>query len=160
MRMSKQKYNFESSKRKQRVKLLIINGPNLNLLGTREPSIYGNLPFESFLAELRAKFSEIQIDYFQSNLEGEIIDKLHNSKNDNYQGVILNAGGYSHTSVAIADAVSAISTPIIGVHISNIYKREKERHKELVAQYVIGGIYGLGLNGYTLAVEHFITQRT
>ncbi len=158
--MSKQKYTFDSSKRTERVKLLIINGPNLNLLGTREPAVYGYTTFEDFLTELKTQYCDTHIDYFQSNHEGEIIDKLHQAANKNYKGIILNAGGYSHTSVAIADAVSAITTPVIGVHISNIYKREQERHKELISQYVVGGIYGLGLIGYKLAVEYFINQKT
>jgi 3-dehydroquinate dehydratase-2 len=137
------------------VKILIINGPNLNLLGTREPSIYGDATFESFLMQVRNHFSTISIDYFQSNIEGELIDKLHKTENDEYEGIVLNAGGYSHTSVALADAVAAIKTPVIGVHISNIYTRENERHTELLAQYCAGGIYGLGINGYKLAIQHF-----
>lgn len=140
------------------MKLLIINGPNLNLLGTREPEIYGNTTFEDYLALLKSQFKSIEIDYFQSNNEGELIDKLHQTNSENYKGIILNAGGYSHTSVALADAVSAIKTPVLGVHISNIYTREKERHTELLAQYVAGGIYGLGLNGYRLAIEYFINH--
>ena len=140
------------------MKLLIINGPNLNLLGTREPEIYGDTTFEDYLALLKSEFKSIEIDYFQSNNEGELIDKLHQTNSENYERIILNAGGYSHTSVALADAVSAIKTSVLGVHISNIYTREKERHKELLAQYVAGGIYGLGLNGYRLAIEYFINH--
>jgi 3-dehydroquinate dehydratase-2 len=158
--MSKQKYTFDCSKRTERVKLLIINGPNLNLLGTREPAVYGNTTFEDFLTELKTQLYGTHIDYFQSNHEGEIIDKLHQAASEKYEGIILNAGGYSHTSISIADAVSSITTPVVGVHISNIYKREQERHKELISQYVIGGIYGLGLTGYKLAVEYFTNQKT
>jgi 3-dehydroquinate dehydratase-2 len=140
--------------------LLIINGPNLNLLGTREPHIYGNQTFEKYLENLQEKFTNVEFSYFQSNVEGELINKLHDTENKTYNGIILNAGGYSHTSVALADAVSAIGTPVIGVHISNIYTREKERHQELLSQYIVGGIYGLGLDGYRLAVQYFINLKT
>jgi len=151
-------YNFELSNEALIVKILIINGPNLNLLGKREPSIYGHESFDEFLEQVKHQFSTVDIDYFQSNVEGELIDKLHTTENDDYKGIILNAGGYSHTAVALADAVAAIKTPVIGVHISNIYKRETERHTELLAQYCVGGIYGLGLKGYTLAIESIINQ--
>ena len=136
------------------MKILILNGPNLNLLGKREPNIYGAKSFEAFLEEVKKEFSNHEIDYYQSNIEGEIIDTLQKSDQQNYAGVIINAGGYSHTSVAIADAVASISIPVISVHISNIYRRESERHKELIAQYVQGGIFGLGINGYRLAIQH------
>jgi len=136
------------------LKILILNGPNLNLLGKREPNIYGAKSFEAFLEEVKKEFSNHEIDYYQSNIEGEIIDTLQKSDQQNYAGVIINAGGYSHTSVAIADAVASISIPVISVHISNIYQRESERHKELIAQYVQGGIFGLGINGYRLAIQH------
>lgn len=139
-------------------KILILNGPNLNLLGTREPDIYGNTTFESFLEQVRSQFSTVEIKYYQSNVEGELINKLHNTENGEYSGIVLNAGGYSHTSVALADAVAAIKTPVVGVHISNIYTRENERHTELLAQYCVGGIYGLGMRGYELAIQHFITD--
>ncbi len=138
------------------LKLLIINGPNLNLLGTREPEIYGDTTFLDYLKELRNQFSTMQIDYFQSNIEGEIIDQLHSANSSEYNGIIINAGGYSHTSVAIADAIASISLDVIVVHITNIYKREKERHTELISKYAKGGIFGLGLDGYKLAIEHFI----
>lgn len=138
------------------MKILILNGPNLNLLGKREPNIYGVKSFEAFLEEVRKEFSNHEIDYYQSNIEGEIIDTLQKYEQQNYAGVIINAGGYSHTSVAIADAVASISIPVISVHISNIYQRESERHKELIAQYVQGGIFGLGINGYRLAIQHLI----
>jgi 3-dehydroquinate dehydratase-2 len=139
-------------------KILILNGPNLNLLGTREPDIYGNTTFESFLEQVRSQLSTVEIEYYQSNIEGELINKLHDTENGTYSGIVLNAGGYSHTSVALADAVAAIKTPVVGVHISNIYTRENERHTELLAQYCVGGIYGLGMRGYELAIHHFIVD--
>ena len=140
------------------MKILIINGPNLNLLGTREPDIYGSTSFENYLSKLKNQFSTIEIDYFQSNVEGELINQLHTADKQNIQGIIINAGGYSHTSVALADAVSAIKTPVISVHISNIYQREQERHKELLAKHVIGGIFGLGLEGYNYAIQKIISR--
>ena len=136
------------------MKILILNGPNLNLLGKREPNIYGAKSFEAFLEEVKKEFSNLKIDYYQSNVEGEIINTLQKAEQQNFSGIIINAGGYSHTSVAIADAVAGISIPVISVHISNIYRRESERHKELIAQYVQGGIFGLGINGYRLAIQH------
>ncbi|MFB1004077.1 MAG: type II 3-dehydroquinate dehydratase [Bacteroidia bacterium] len=139
------------------MKILIINGPNLNLLGKREPSVYGDKSFEEFLEQVKHQFSTLEIHYFQSNIEGELIDQLHQTENADYQGVVLNAGGYSHTSVALADAVAAITTPVIGVHISNIYAREQERHTELLAQYCKGGIFGLGLQGYVSAIQSLIS---
>jgi 3-dehydroquinate dehydratase-2 len=138
------------------LKLLIINGPNLNLLGTREPSIYGNNTFEEYLSKLKDQFSTIEIDYFQSNIEGELIDKIHWAMQNHFSGIVLNAGGYSHTSVALADAIASVSTPVIAVHITNIYTREEERHKELLSKYVKGGIFGLGLDGYQLAIQALI----
>jgi 3-dehydroquinate dehydratase-2 len=139
-------------------KILILNGPNLNLLGTREPDIYGNTTFESFLEQVRSQFSTADIEYYQSNLEGELINKLHDTENEEYSGIVLNAGGYSHTAVALADAVAAIKTPVVGVHISNIYTRENERHTELLAQYCVGGIYGLGIKGYEIAIDYLISH--
>jgi 3-dehydroquinate dehydratase-2 len=139
-------------------KILILNGPNLNLLGTREPDIYGNTTFESFLEQVRSQFSTVEIDYYQSNIEGELINKLHDTENGEYSGIVLNAGGYSHTAVALADAVAAIKTPVVGVHISNIYTRENERHTELLAQYCVGGIYGLGIKGYEIAIDYFLSH--
>lgn len=136
------------------MKLIIINGPNLNLLGVREPSVYGSQSFAEYLEELRKKFPSVQIDYFQSNVEGEIINKLHET-GFSYDGIILNAGGYTHTSVAIADAISSIKTPVIEVHISNIYAREEFRHHSLIAGKCKGSISGFGLNSYRLAVESF-----
>jgi len=133
----------------------IINGPNLNLLGLREPEIYGTETFEDFLLKLKSQFSEIQLTYFQSNVEGEIINNLQEN-GFNCDGIILNAGGYTHTSVAIGDCVAAIKTPVIEVHISNIYARENFRHQSYIAPNAAGSIVGLGLNGYTLAITHFI----
>ncbi len=136
------------------MKLLIINGPNLNLLGTREQDIYGNVHFEDYLAKLRRQFTDIGLDYFQSNIEGEIIDKLHASEGT-VDGIILNAGGYTHTSVAIADAVKAIRTPVVEVHISNIFDRESYRHVSLIGPNVIGSVIGFGLDSYRLAILSF-----
>lgn len=137
------------------MRLQIINGPNLNLLGVREQSIYGNSDFNTFLTELQGKFTIIQIDYFQSNVEGELINKLH-EVGFSYDGIILNAGGYTHTSVAIADAIAAINTPVVEVHISNIYAREEYRHVSLTGKNCKGVLTGFGLDGYRLAVESFL----
>ncbi len=136
------------------MKLIIINGPNLNLLGMREPSVYGSQSFAEYLEDLRKKFPAIKIEYFQSNVEGELINKLH-EVGFSYDGIILNAGGYTHTSVAIADALSAIKTPVIEVHISNIYAREEFRQHSLIAGKCRGSISGFGLDSYRLAVESF-----
>ncbi|RLD44638.1 MAG: type II 3-dehydroquinate dehydratase [Bacteroidetes bacterium] len=133
---------------------IIINGPNLNLLGVREPEIYGNENFEDFVKKLNSEYDKIKIDYYQSNIEGEIINKLH-EVGFSYKGIILNAGGYTHTSVAIADAISAIDTPVIEVHISNIYAREEFRKTNLIASVCKGSISGLGLKGYSLAISSF-----
>ena len=141
------------------MKLIIINGPNLNLLGVREPSVYGNQPFIDYMVKLRKKFPSVQIDYFQSNVEGEIINKLH-EVGFTYEGIILNAGGYTHTSVAIADAVAAIQTPVVEVHISNIYAREEFRHCSLIAGKCKGSISGLGLDSYRLAVENLSAENS
>ena len=137
---------------------MIINGPNLNLLGYREPSIYGNMPFEHYLIDLQKQFEEIQLDYYQSNVEGEIINALH-AIGFSYDGIILNAGGYTHTSVAIGDAIAAIQTPVIEVHISNVYAREEFRQKSMLSKNCIGVISGLGFDSYTLALVHFISKR-
>jgi 3-dehydroquinate dehydratase-2 len=137
------------------MKIQIINGPNLNLLGVREQSIYGSSGFEPFLTELREKYSIIEIDYFQSNVEGELINKLH-EVGFIYDGIIINAGGYTHTSVAIADAIAAINTPVVEVHVSNIYAREEFRHKSLTGKNCKGVMTGFGLDGYRLAVESFL----
>jgi 3-dehydroquinate dehydratase-2 len=134
------------------MKLQIINGPNLNLLGKREPEKYGKLSFEEYLVDLRKLFPGISIDYFQSNVEGEIINKIHDTGFSS-DGIILNAGGYTHTSVSIADAVAAVKAPVIEVHITNIQAREDFRHNSIVGRYCLGSIVGLGLSGYRLAVE-------
>ena len=136
-------------------KLMIINGPNLNLLGTREPEIYGSLSFTEFLDELKAKYINIHFDYFQSNIEGELIDKLQ-EVGFSYDGIVLNAAAYTHTSVGIGDAVKAIKTPVIEVHISNTFDREKFRHKSYVSPNAKGIIIGFGLQSYELAVQSFI----
>jgi len=135
-------------------KIAIINGPNLNLLGTREPEIYGSQTFESYFETLEMKFPNHNLVYFQSNVEGEIIDKLHEFGFD-FDGIILNAAGYTHTSVSIADAVKSIKVPVVEVHISNIYAREEFRHKSLIAPNCKGIIVGLGLQGYDLAIDVF-----
>ncbi len=132
--------------------IVIINGPNLNLLGKREPDIYGNTDFSTYLSALRARFPQIEIDYFQSNVEGEIINKIH-EVGFSADGIVLNAGGYTHTSVAIADAVSGVSSPTIEVHISNVFKRESVRHLSLLSPVVVGTIGGFGLDSYRLAIE-------
>lgn len=139
------------------MKIAIINGPNLNLLGTREPGIYGNTNFETFLIRLKEVYPDVDIQYFQSNIEGEIINQIQ--QNGFYtDGIILNAGGYTHTSVAIADAVAAVKSPVIEVHISNIYAREEERKTSLLSKYCKGNIAGLGLEGYELALL-FLTKK-
>ena len=133
------------------MKLLIVNGPNLNLLGTRETQIYGNVTFDAFFEELKNEFSH-ELTYFQSNIEGELIDQLQNSKVD---GIILNAGGYTHTSVALRDCIAAISTPVVEVHISNIAAREAFRHESLLTAVCKGCIFGFGLDSYKLALQYF-----
>ena len=137
------------------MKIQIINGPNLNLLGRREPDKYGNITFEEYLDSLHKLFPGIRIEYFQSNVEGEIINKIHEIGFD-FDGIILNSGGYTHTSVSIADAVSAVNAPVIEVHITNISAREGFRHNSIVGRYCTGSIIGLGLYGYKLAIEALI----
>ena len=137
------------------MKILIINGPNLNLLGKREKDIYGSQSFEVFFEKLKKEFPNIELEYFQSNVEGEIINKLH-EVGFSFDGIILNAGGYTHTSVAIADAIAAIETPVIEVHISNVYAREDYRHISLMAKYCKGVIAGFGLNSYRLALKGIV----
>jgi len=139
------------------MKLIIINGSNLNLLGTREPGIYGKITFEAYLKKLRKQFHEITLEYFQSNLEGEIINALHKSAHL-YDGIILNAGGYSHTSISIADAVKAIKIPVVEVHISNTFARESYRHVSFLSANVKGCIIGFGLDSYKLAIESFMSK--
>lgn len=137
------------------MKFIIINGPNLNLLGKREPTIYGNASFEDYFKSLQKEHSNIQLDYFQSNIEGEIIDKLHEVGFD-YDGVVLNAAAYTHTSVGIGDAVKAIESPVVEVHISNVHAREEFRQHSYIAANAKGVIVGFGLKGYELALESFI----
>lgn len=137
------------------MEILIINGPNLNLLGTREPGVYGNQTFEEYLTGLKKKYPKVQFDYFQSNVEGEIINELHRA-DKKYSGVILNAGAYTHTSLAIADAVAAISLPVIEVHISNIFAREDYRHVSYLGKHCKGSISGFGLKGYEIALQSFL----
>lgn len=136
------------------MKLIIINGPNLNLLGKREPGIYGTETFEVYFEKLQSMFPNAELTYYQSNVEGELINKLHET-GFTYDGIILNAGGYTHTSVALADAVAAVKTPVIEVHISNIFAREEYRHVSLLSKNCKGVITGLGLKSYALAVEAF-----
>lgn len=137
------------------MKVIIINGPNLNLLGVREPAIYGTQSFEDFYEKLMLQYAEIDLQFFQSNAEGEIIDKLQ-EVGFKYDGIILNAAGYSHTSVAIADAVAAITTPVVEVHISNPYSREDYRQRSLIAAKAKAIVCGMGLKGYEFALKHLI----
>ncbi len=134
------------------MKVLIVNGPNLNLLGKRDPQIYGNVSFENYFVDLKSRF-DYELEYFQSNVEGEIIDKLQQSDAD---GIVLNAGGYTHTSVAIRDCINAIESPVVEVHISNIAGRESFRHESLLSPVCVGCIFGFGLKGYDLAVGYFV----
>jgi 3-dehydroquinate dehydratase II len=138
-------------------RITIINGANLNLLGVREPGIYGNKDFNTFLEELKKAYPNVQLDYFQSNVEGEIINLLQEN-GFNSDGIILNAGGYTHTSIAIADAVAAIKSPVVEVHISNILAREEERKTSLISKHCKGLISGLGLEGYELALIWFLKK--
>lgn len=137
------------------MEILIINGPNLNLLGKRQPSIYGDKSFDEYIQEIQLE--GVTISVYQSNVEGEIINALHNANAD---GIILNAGGYTHTSVAIRDAVAAIETPVIEVHISNISARETFRHESLISPVAIGCIFGFGMTGYELAISYFLKQKS
>ena len=137
------------------MKILILNGPNLNLLGKREPTIYGSLTFYEFFDELKKKYASIELDYYQSNIEGELINKLH-EVGFSYDGIIFNAGAYTHTSIAIGDAIKGIETPVIEVHISNVYAREEFRHISYIAPNAKGVIAGFGLLSYELALESFI----
>lgn len=137
------------------MKLIIINGPNLNLLGTREPELYGDQTFGDFFSQLQFRFKEVQLEYFQSNIEGELIDKLQ-EVGFSYDGIILNAAAYTHTSVGIGDAVKAITTPVLEVHISNIASREPFRHESHISPGASGVIFGFGLKGYELAIRSFL----
>ncbi|MFY7945493.1 MAG: type II 3-dehydroquinate dehydratase [Bacteroidia bacterium] len=139
------------------MKIWIINGPNLNLLGIREPEIYGNKGFEPFLQELREVFKGTEIGYYQSNIEGELVNMIQTVGFDpECRGIVLNAAAYSHTSIAIADAVKAVPAPVVGVHISNVLSREKERHHDLLGAYCVGGVQGLGFFGYKAALMYFL----
>jgi 3-dehydroquinate dehydratase-2 len=137
------------------MKILILNGPNLNLLGKREPSIYGNVTFNEFFETLKKKYADVELHYFQSNIEGELMDKLH-EVGFSFDAIIFNAGAYTHTSVAIGDAIKSIETPVIEVHISNVYSREEFRHVSYIAPNARGVIAGFGLQSYELALESFL----
>ncbi len=137
------------------MKIQIINGPNLNLLGKREPEVYGSTSFEDYFGTLKTTFPELELHYYQSNVEGELINKIH-EVGFSYDAILLNAGGYTHTSVAISDALAGVTTPTLEVHISNIYKREEFRHKSIISKSCVGMISGLGLKGYELGIRYFL----
>lgn len=139
------------------MKIQIINGPNINLLGKREPSIYGTQSFEDYLVELQKCYPDVDFEYFQSNIEGEMINKIHEVGFD-YDGIVLNAGAYTHTSIALQDAIRAVSSPVVEVHISNIYSREEFRHKSMISCACIGVICGFGLKSYRLAIEALLSR--
>lgn len=139
-------------------RIIIINGPNLNLLGKREPEKYGHQDFESYLIALKKSYSDIQLEYYQSNVEGELINKLH-EVGFGFDGILINPGGYSHTSVALSDAIASIKTPVVEVHITNLYAREEYRHSSLTAKNCIGVISGFGLISYELALSYLIDYR-
>ena len=136
-------------------KILIINGPSLNLLGKREPTVYGNTSFEQYFETLKEKFQGVELHYFQSNHEGALIDKIH-EVGFSFDGIVLNAGGYTHTSIALADAISAVTIPVLEVHISNVHAREAFRHHSYIASRCKGSIVGLGLKGYDLAIAFLV----
>ena len=140
------------------MKIAIINGPNLNLLGTREPEVYGNQTFEQYLQTIKKRYADIEISYFQSNVEGELINEIQKAGKE-YDGIVLNPGGYTHTSVAIGDAIASISTPVVEVHISNVHAREDFRKISHVSAKCKGSIIGLGLKGYDLAIEFGMMTR-
>lgn len=137
------------------MKILIINGPNLNLLGKREPKVYGSTTFEEYFEELKSKFGSLDLEYYQSNVEGELIDKIH-EVGFSYDGIVINAGAYTHTSVALRDAIAGIETPVIEVHISNTHQREEFRHHSYISPVCKGVILGFGLDSYRLALESFL----
>ncbi|MET7030147.1 type II 3-dehydroquinate dehydratase [Sediminicola luteus] len=139
------------------MKIIIINGPNLNLLGKREPEIYGSATFEDFFTELQFKYKEVQLEYFQTNIEGEIINKLHDCGFADYNGIILNAGAYTHTSIGIGDAIKGIKTPVVEVHISNTFAREEFRHISYISPVAKGVILGFGLQSYDLAIQSYLS---
>ncbi|HIO66894.1 MAG TPA: type II 3-dehydroquinate dehydratase [Flavobacteriales bacterium] len=138
------------------MKILIINGPNLNLLGTREKSVYGEQTFEDYFEQLKSSFPDVELEYFQSNVEGELINKIQ-EVGFSYGGILLNAGGYTHTSVAISDAIAAVSTPVVEVHISNIFAREEFRHISLLSKNCVGIISGFGLDSYKLGLDSLLS---
>lgn len=140
------------------MQILIINGPNLNLLGKREPSVYGTTGFDEYFTQLQSQYPDISLSYFQSNHEGLLIDKIHET-GFGYDGIILNAGAYTHTSIALHDAIKSVTTPVIEVHISNIHSREEFRHKSMIAPACTGSIIGLGLQSYRLAIEYFAIKK-
>ena len=140
------------------MKIQIINGPNINLLGKREPSIYGSQSFEDYLEELKARYPNVTFENYQSNVEGEMINKIHEVGFD-FDGIILNAGAYTHTSIALQDAIRAIKSPVIEVHISNVHKREEFRHKSMISCACVGVICGFGLDSYRLAVEAMLSKQ-
>ena len=148
-------YKDTNSKNSGRMKIQIINGPNINLLGKREPQIYGSRGFIDYFNELQEKYPDIEFDYYQSNIEGELIDKIQDTGFE-YDGIILNAGAYTHTSIALQDAIRSVSSPVIEVHISNVHKREEFRHKSMISCACVGVICGFGLDSYRLAVEALI----
>ena len=139
------------------MKIQIINGPNINLLGKREPGIYGARSFEDYFVELKSRYPEVEFEYYQSNVEGEMIDKLHEVGFD-FDGIVLNAGAYTHTSIALQDAIRAIPSPVIEVHISNVHQREEFRHKSMISCACVGVICGFGLDSYRLAVEALLAK--
>ncbi|SIS98619.1 3-dehydroquinate dehydratase [Zobellia uliginosa] len=137
------------------MKLIIINGPNLNLLGKREPEVYGNKTFEDYFADLQFRYKDVQLEYFQSNIEGELIGKIQ-EVGFSYDGIVLNAAAYTHTSVGIGDAIKAVTTPVVEVHISNTHKREEFRHVSYISPVAKGVILGFGLQSYDLAIQSFL----
>ncbi len=141
------------------MKILVLNGPNLNLLGTREPGIYGRSSFDDYLPELRRRFPDVEIEYFQSNIEGVLIDKMQ-EVGFTYDGIVLNAGAYTHTSVALQDCIRSLRCPVVEVHISNVHKREEFRHKSLISCACLGVICGFGLDSYRLAVEGLLNHNS
>lgn len=138
------------------MRILILNGPNLNLLGTREPNIYGSQDFQSYFEQLKSSFPQVELHYYQSNIEGELIDKLHEC-GFSYDGIVFNAAAYTHSSIALADAISAITSPVIEVHISNTFARESFRHHSYISPVCSGVLVGFGLNGYKLAITSLLT---
>jgi len=143
----------------KKLKIYIINGPNLNLLGVREKNIYGSFSFEDYFEKLKISFRSIELIYFQSNHEGELIDKIH-EVGFNADGIVLNAGAYTHTSIALADAIKAITCAVVEVHISNVHAREEYRHKSFISKNCVGGIFGMGMEGYKLAIDFLLSQKS